>query len=281
MVRDEFKGKLISWVGGKKSLRTKISYLIPSDIKSYIEPFGGAGWVLFYYHKWAALEVYNDLDSRLVNLFRVVKYHPCELAREMCYLLHSREQFLNLLKIPGETDIQKAARFMFIMTRSFGGRGKCFATSYECPICSAGGIIERIDNIAKRLEQVIIENLSAFDLIPQYDREQAFFYCDPPYSKGEGYAVVSTKKFEHECLKDILKDIKGRFLLSYDDSPFIRDLYKDFNILEVERLNGMNRKNIVNNTYKELLICNYPVEKIESHWQVNNNNFIQESLFND
>lgn len=277
--RKEFGGYLVNWVGGKRLLRQAISYLIPDDIQSYIEPFGGGGWVLFYYHRWADLEVYNDLDGRLVNLFRVVKYHPCELAREMCFLLASREQFAEAIKFEGQTDIQKAARFMFLLTRSFGGRGKHFGIAYEQSVKSAGGIIERIDAISKRLDKAIIENLSAFELIPQYDTDKAFFYCDPPYSCGAGYETTSTKDFKHEELRDLLKNIKGRFLLSYDDAPVIRELYKEFNIIEAERINGINRKNIQNNVYKELLICNYDVNLLDGKWQVDNHKFKQEGLF--
>lgn len=279
VTRQDFGAYLINWLGGKRLLRKDISRLIPQDISSYIEPFGGGGWVLFYYHRWAELEVYNDLDGRLVNLFRVVKYHPCELAREMCYLFHSREQFLSLIQNPGETDIQKAARFMFILSRSFGGKGKCFGVCYDGSIKSAGGLIERIDKISKRLDKVIIENLSAMELIPQYDTQNAFFYCDPPYSSGAGYDVISTTNFEHERLRDILKNIKGRFLLSYDDAPKIRELYKDFNIIEIERVNGINRKCIKNNMYKELLICNYDVENVNGLWLVKDNKFSQGSIF--
>lgn len=277
--RQEFGGSLVSWIGGKRLLRETISHLIPNDIVSYIEPFGGGGWVLFYFHKWAELEVYNDLDSRLVNLFRVVKYHPCELAREMCYLFHSREQFLSLMNNPGETDIQKAARFMFILSRSFGSKGKQYGTQYSSAITSAGGLIERVNKISKRLDKVIIENLSAFNLIPQYDTDNAFFYCDPPYSSGAGYEVVSALNFQHEKLKDILKNIKGRFLLSYDDSQKIRDLYKDFNIISLKRINGINGSNRKNKYYKELLICNYDIENKNGVWQVKQEHTIQERLF--
>ena len=61
----------IRWIGGKRLLRKTIAPLIPDNIQSYIEPFGGAAWVMFYKEKWADLEVYNDLDGRLVNLFRI------------------------------------------------------------------------------------------------------------------------------------------------------------------------------------------------------------------
>ena len=100
-------------------------------------------------------------------------------------------------------------------------------------------------------------------LIKQYDHENAFFYCDPPYTVGYKYGVVR-KEFDDERLRDTLKNIKGRFLLSYDDSPEIRKLYKDFEIVKVERVNGINnipgtqRKKI----FKELLIANYPIKDL-------------------
>ncbi|MCD7780717.1 MAG: DNA adenine methylase, partial [Candidatus Gastranaerophilales bacterium] len=209
---------LISWIGGKRLLRKTISELIPDNINGYKEPFGGGAWVLFYKEKWAELEVYNDLDSRLVNLFNIVKYHPCELAREMCYMLASRQQFEQQLKSSPITDIQKAARFLYILNWSFGAKCKTFGTSKTTGIKSAGGIIERIAEISQRLDKVIIENKTAIELINQYDRENQFFYCDPPYTKGEGYMITTTKNFDHKGLADTLKNIKGRFLLSYDDT---------------------------------------------------------------
>ena len=134
---------LINWIGGKRLLRKTIAGLIPHDgINGYIEPFGGGAWVLFYKEKWAELEVYNDLDGRLINLFNVVKYHPCELARQMCYLLGSREQFSQMIKNEGITDIQKAAQFLYILSYSFGGKCGSFGTSKTRGIKSAGGIIE-------------------------------------------------------------------------------------------------------------------------------------------
>ena len=164
------------------------------------------------------------------------------------------------------TDIQRAVQFYFLITRSFGGRGDTFGTVKR----SSGGackslknVLAKIDAIHERLDKVMIENRDFEKLIKQYDCEEAFFYCDPPYSKGCGYAVTSTEDFEHERLRDVLKGIKGRFLLSYDDSPKIRELYKDFEMVEVERQNGINNRqgtDRTNKIYKELLIANYPIK---------------------
>ncbi len=262
------KKSLINWVGGKRLLRKTIEPLIPTDIKSYIEPFGGGGWILFYKQRWADLEIYNDLDGRLVNLFRIVKYHPNAFKEEYKYLLGSREMFLQYLNAKPFTDIQRAVQFYFLITRSFGGRGETFGTVKK----SCGGasksqrnVLDKIDAIHQRLDKVMIENRDFEKLINQYDFEGAFFYCDPPYSKGCGYAVTSTADFDHERLRDTLKNIKGRFLLSYDDSPKIRELYKGFEMVEVERLNGINNRegtNRENKIFKELLIANYPIKEI-------------------
>ena len=256
------KKSLLSWVGGKRLLRKTIEPLVPTDIKSYIEPFGGGGWVLFYKDKWADLEVYNDLDGRLVNLFRIVKYHPNALKEELRYLLGSREMFFQFLNSTPITDIQKAAQFLFLISRSFGGRGETFGTKKTAGATkSQRNDLEKIDAIHKRLDKVIVENRDFETLIKQYDFEGAFFYCDPPYSKGCGYKVTSTKDFDHERLREVLGNIKGRFLLSYDDSPKIRELYKGFEMIEVERRKGIDRRG-GDKVYKELLIANYPIKKL-------------------
>lgn len=267
---------LINWVGGKRLLRKTIANLIPDDIQTYIEPFGGGGWVLFFKDRWADVEIYNDLDGRLVNLFRIVKYHPNALKEELSYLLGSREMFMQFLNSKPITDVQKAAQFFFLITRSFGGKGSTFG----CVKKSAGGACKslantmiKIDAIHERLDKVLIEHRDFEKLISQYDYEGAFFYCDPPYSTGCGYEVTSTEDFAHERLQDVLKNIKGKFLLSYNDSPKIRELYKDFEMVEVQRQKGINnRQGITNNVYKELLIANYPIkEKFQEYVRANRN----------
>ena len=85
------------------------------------------------------------------------------------------------------------------------------------------------------------------------------------HSRGCGYEVTSTEDFDHERLREILGNIKGRFLLSYDDSPKIRELYKGFEMIAIERQNGINNRqgdNRLNKVFKELLIANYPIREI-------------------
>lgn len=254
------KSYLINWIGGKRLLRSRIKELIPQKIGSYVEPFGGGGWVLFYQDKWASLEVYNDLDDRLVNLFTIVKYHPDELIKEYRWMLASRRTFGRTIEWTTFTDIQRAAKFLYLISRSFGGSGRHFGTKRKGLIKSHSNILERIAAIHNRLDKVLIENLDCQELISGYDYEDAFFYCDPPYSTGAGYETTSCEDFNHKGLRDCLKKIKGKFLLSYDDSPKVRELYKGFNILEVQRQKGINNKNPNGNVYKELIIANYKIK---------------------
>lgn len=239
----------IPWIGGKSLLAKKIVEQFPDDINRYIEVFGGGGSVLFYKENHAKLEVYNDRNSDLVNLFRCVKYHRAELQREISGYFNSREIFDEIkekMKISGFTDIQRAAMFYVQIkisygsdTRTFGCNRKSLSSDY-------------LEQVEKRLERVVIENKDFENLIKVYDRPKALFYCDPPYHKTERlYDIVFTEA-DHERLKAILSQIKGRFILSYNDDEYIRELYKNYEIIPVERQNNLSR-----GTYKELIIKNF------------------------
>ena len=86
----------IAWIGGKKLLRKEIVKRFPEEgFTRYVEVFGGAGWVLFEKEQGKELEVFNDRDSNLINLYRCIKYHCGELQRELEWLTISREQFFD------------------------------------------------------------------------------------------------------------------------------------------------------------------------------------------
>jgi len=246
---------LITWIGGKKQLREKISSHIPANINTYVEAFGGAGWVLFYKDRWAEVEVYNDADKRLVNLFKIAKYHPEALEKEVTLNLHSREMFKDFKMQDGLTDVQKAARFFFLIKRSFGGKASHFGTSAKSNAAKSNeNIIASIMDVAHRLDRVIIENLDYKDIFKIYDTENTFFFLDPPYRYGAQYEVG---RMNYEEFLSQLQSIKGKFLLTIDDCKENRDMFSQFKIKKVSRVNGINRKQIVNNQFKELFVMNY------------------------
>lgn len=230
----------ICWVGGKKLLRKNIISEFPENIDRYIEVFGGAGWVLFGKEKQANLEVFNDIDGELINLYRCVKYHHEAVQKELDYMLVSREQFFEMRdkEMKGMTDIQRAARYFYLIKCSFGANKNDFGTNKRNLI----NAVSYLSKVTDRLKNVVIENKDFADLIKVYDRPQALFYCDPPYFNSEKYYDADFGVNEHTKLKDMLINIKGKFILSYNNCDFIKNLYGNFNIIEVDRNHNLKTK---------------------------------------
>ncbi|WP_027625515.1 DNA adenine methylase [Clostridium lundense] len=247
----------IGWIGGKKLLRKEIINRFPENIGRYIEVFGGAGWVLFAKDKHANMEVYNDANGDLVNLYRCIKYHCTELQKELMFMLNSRELFYDFASqynVSGMTDIQRAARFFMIIKTSYGSDCR----SYGCVKKDINVMIDYLTDIQKRLSKVVIENKDFEDLIKVYDKSDALIYLDPPYFGTEKYYSAQFSKEDHERLYDTLVGVKGKFILSYNNCDFIKNLYKEFKIEEISRNNNLvGRYNDKKGDYRELIITNY------------------------
>ena len=146
----------MTWIGGKKALRGKIveQFPEPGTYGRYIEVFGGAGWVLFSSDSHAKMEVYNDVNGNLVNLFRCIKYHPDAVQNELQYILISREQFYDAreqIEMRGMTDIQRAARFFILIKESFGGDARSFGLRPR----DMDKAKEYLFQVSKRLNKVV------------------------------------------------------------------------------------------------------------------------------
>lgn len=248
----------IGWIGGKRLLRKEILARFPADgIGRYIEVFGGAGWVLFAKEKRPnQLEVYNDIDGNLVNLFRCVKYHCGEVQKELDWMLTSREQFFDCmeqLNMRGLTDIQKAARFFYTVKISFGCDRRTYATSSKS-IDTAAAYLEKVK---ERLRGVNIEHKDFEDLIRVYDRKDALFYLDPPYIGTEKYYQCQFTAEDHLRLKTALNGIKGRFILSYNDCETVRQTYSGYHIESIERKNTLSGKGNNKQIFSEVIIRNF------------------------
>lgn len=247
----------ISWIGGKKLLRNKIieQFPAPEEYDRYIEVFGGAGWVLFAKEKHTSLEVFNDINGELINLYRCVKYHCEALQKELEWMFVSREQFFDCkeqISIRGLTDIQRAARYFILIKNSFGTNLSSFSVRGR----NLDNSIEYLKLIKERLKSTVIENKDFESLVKTYDREKAFFYLDPPYYQTEEYYGDVFSQEDHNRLRNVLDEIKGKFILSYNDCDYIRQLYKDYKIIEVDRQHNLVTKSS-SKKYNELIIKNF------------------------
>lgn len=248
----------IGWIGGKSQLKKHIIPLLPYGCNRYIEVCGGAGWILFGKEQIKGqMEVFNDIDGDLINLYRQIKYHCSELQNEMDWL-QSRELFTdfrnNFNANTPMTDLQRAARYLYLIRCSFGCNRHSFATRPSTPY----NLIDSLPLYQERLRDVIIENRDCVDLINTYDRPDAIFYVDPPYVGSEQYYNRKYSSFgetDHIRLNECLKRIKGKFILSYNDCELVRELYHGFNMIGVDRNNSLPSKPLPK--YKELIITNY------------------------
>lgn len=248
----------IGWIGGKKLLRNEILGRFPEEQpKAYVEVFGGAGWVMFAKDKKASqLEVFNDMNSNLINLYRCIKYHREAVIEELNFLLSAREVFNDYkeqMNMPGLTDIQRAARYFYLIKISFGCTARTFATNKK----RLDKTIERLGEIQERLNGVVIENKDFENLIKVYDRETTLFYLDPPYHGTEKHYDSQFTLEDHYRLNEVLKGIKGKFILSYNDDEFIRELYKDFNVEGILRNNTLAANSANGKKFAEVIIMNY------------------------
>jgi DNA adenine methylase len=123
---------------------------------------------------------------------------------------------------------------------------------------------------SRRLADTVVENKDFEALIRQYDRDDAFFYCDPPYYMTEGHYAVEFLKTDHQRLRDTLAGSKGKWMVSYNDCEFIRELYQDYTITPVTRLSNLAQRYDGGCEYPEVIITNYdPKEREKDMFQMN------------
>ena len=266
----------MSWVGGKKALREEIVRRFPLYYERYIEVFGGGGWVLFHKQPGRDFEVYNDFNSLLANLYRCVRDRHEELIDALRYVLNSREDFEllrdALARDSPATPVQKASWFYQIIRYSYASG----LTSYGSQPHDIRSDFPLIEQAHRRLKDVVVENKDFEKLIRQYDRPVSFFYCDPPYHATDGYYQnIGEDGFtekDHIRLRDTLLSMEGRFLISYNDDAFVRELYDapGIQIEAVTRLNNIKQRYEPNSQFAEVFIANYDMmERERSMKQLN------------
>ena len=173
----------IPWMGGKSRLADKILPLYPQH-RCYVEAFAGAGALLFKKEE-SKVEVLNDINGELVNLYRVVKHHLVEFLKQFEWALVSRQMFEweKMAQPETLTDIQRAARFYYLLRAAFGAKmtSPTFGTAPSAPPkLNLRRIEESLTEAKFRLDRVYIENLKWQKVIAKYDRPETLFYLDPP-----------------------------------------------------------------------------------------------------
>lgn len=254
----------LAWVGGKSKLTNTIIPLIPKH-SCYVEVFSGAAWVLFRKEP-SKVEVINDINGDLITLYRVIQNHLEEFVRYYKWSLISREEFERLGRVDETTltDIQRAARFYYLVKNAFGAKivSQCYSVANSSkPRLNLLRLEEDLSEAHMRLSRVSIENLPYENLIKRYDGQHVFFYIDPPYWDCEDdYGKGLFNKADFERLRDVLIDCKGQWLISINNVPQIRELFKNYTIKEVQTSYSINNSKTNQKPVTELLIANYRLD---------------------
>lgn len=256
------------YLGGKRNLAKRVCAIIETvDHDGYAEPFVGMGGIFFRRAARPRFEAINDISGDVTTLFRVIRRHYQALVDELEWLPASRAEFERQRAIDpaGLTDIERAARFLYLQRLAFGGKivGRHFGVDSRAPArFNLAKLRASLAAIRDRLQPVIIERLPYADFIRRYDRAGMLFYLDPPYWNCEGdYGAGVFERADFERLAEQLRGIRGQFLLSINDTPGARAVFSSFAMRKVDvtytvssAATGKDMK------AGELLIANFPLD---------------------
>jgi len=278
------KNKLImpflKWAGGKRYLLSEIHTLIPK-FTTYHEPFLGGGAVLFSLQPKKA--VINDINSDVINVYRVIKENVEELIKELSKHRNESDHFYKIRELDRNeelfnklSDVEKAARIIYLNKTCFNGlfrvnsQGQFNAPfgGYKNPNFINAEVLRAVSNFLNK-NDVKILNEGFEKLLPKIKRG-GFVYLDPPYdpvsdtASFTGYNLDKFDKEDQRRLKVFCDklDKKGvKFLLSNSATNFIKNLYKDYamgtEIVKVPR--NINCDGTKRGKINEILVRNYDI----------------------
>lgn len=237
-------------VGGKSSLKSTIYAMYPKNFNSYIELFVGGGSLFFGYDWEGKKTIINDKDKELIQSYKTLKKGIKGDLKK--YDITNLESLNNFAKKHPTSELEKLVKFRIKSNNTFGNKALEGAKIYKTT--SPYLLLKKADQYKEKLKNTTILNQDYKSVINKYDNAGAFFYLDPPYEKSD--KLYNYDVFNYPELANKLKTIKGKFLLSTNDSKEIRDLFKGFKIRGVS-VRGKGNDSIGVGMRKELIISNY------------------------
>ena len=247
----------LAYIGGKRAIAKQIIAMLPRHT-TYVEPFVGGGQV-FFAKPPSKVEVLNDLDYEIVNFYRVAQRHYEELVRYLRFTVVSR-RYYDLLKATDVltlTDIQRAARTLYLQKTSYAGRvtKQNFRTGIvQPPGLNPERLPELIEETHQRLERVVLECLPYERVLTKYDSPETCFFADPPYY-GIGHYKFNFAPDDFRALAERLGKVKGSFVLSLNDVREVRELFRAFRIRGIEM--PYTAQKAAGRRFREVLISNF------------------------
>lgn len=255
------------YMGGKRNLARRICAIIDATPhQGYAEPFVGMGGIFLRRSARPKVEVINDISGDVATFFRVVQEHYPYFIDMLRFRISSRAEFNRLLGLDPTrlTDMQRAARFLYLQRLAFGGkvRGRNFGVD-----AAAGArfnvtkLEPMLADIHDRLAGVTIEQLGYAEFIRRYDRAGMLFYLDPPYWDCEDdYGAGVFDRADFDQLAAQLAGIRGKFIMSLNDTPGVRSCFGQFALKAVETTYTISTATSGGaKKAGELIISNFPI----------------------
>ena len=249
------------YIGGKRQLSRVLCEMIADTPHAlYTEPFVGMGGVFFRRNARPKAEVINDRNGEVVNLFRILQRHYPQFMDTLKFQITSRREFERLKACDPATltDLERAARFLYLQRLAFGGKvaGQNFGVSIgRTARFNLNQLAPALEDVHGRLSGVVLENLDWMDFINRYDRPETLFYLDPPYWGSEDdYGKTLFGRDQFALMAERLSRIKGRFIMSINDVPQIREMFSVFDYREVGLTYSISGKGTA---AKELIISGH------------------------
>ncbi len=225
------------YVGGKRNLAKRLVARIDAiPHRTYAEPFVGMGGVFLRRQSRPAAEIINDWSCDVATFYRILQRHYVAFGDMLRFQICTRAEFERLVKVDPATltDLERAARFLYLQRTAFGGKvnSRHFAMDAGRPsrfdVTKLGPMLEELH---ERLAGVVIERLDWRAFIARYDGADTLFYLDPPYWGCEDdYGEGLFDQAQFALMADQLSRLQGRFILSINDRPQIRELFSRFAI---------------------------------------------------
>jgi DNA adenine methylase len=240
-------------IGGKSLLKKRIvDKYFPKDYEQliYVEPFIGAGSVYFYKEP-STKEIINDLDKNIVMLLKGFKKYDGNRISKDLNGFYTKEDFEKIKNTTPTDPYKKFIRLLFLIKHSFFGQ----MTSYSKPRSKKGIQSDYGNKFNERMKKTTILNKNFKEIISKYDSPETFFYLDPPYENSEG--LYTHDELPIKDVYECLKNIKGRFLISYNDSKDAKKIFKGYNISYIKTKYSNPSEGSQLRPIKEMIIRNY------------------------
>jgi DNA adenine methylase len=249
--------------GNKYGHRKDIIPIIPPH-RRYVELFAGSG-AIFYNKEKAEENILNDLDKGVVSRFNMIKKASLDLDKY-------RQDLNTIPKVkaywdskPKKTNEDKILREIIHTCFGFSSKPVIESKNIYKPSNPFTKLKRSLDKWKEALKDTKIENRDYGAIIKKYDSPDTFFFLDPPYENtDEDFEYAEDVDFNFERLANLLHGIKGQFLMTINDSPNIRRLFKDFTIKTWNVRSGWSQaagKGFEGKRRGEVLISNYPQKK--------------------